>query len=615
MAVLQCGIGKIIKFMFGKKLTSGFTLVEAVVAAAIFLLFAVGVYGGLTMVFKIVYQSRIKILETAILSQELEIARNLPYDQVGIINGSPIGLLPHTKVVTLNNVNFSLVTTVRNIDDPFDGTIGGSPNDTSPADYKLVEMSAICIGCNQQKLIKLSTIVSPRQLEGASTNGALFIQVFDQEGLPVSGADVHVVNTDLNPNLIIDDTTDSSGYLRIVDTPTGTLAYNITVSKSGYSSDYTIAASESNPSPVKPPSNVVAQNVTDIAFSIDELGSINFHSVSTMCAAIPNVGFNIKGAKMLGVDPDVYKYDQNFTTDESGDKTLSNIEFDNYHLTPTALTYDIAGTIPAFPLNFIAGASQEVTAVLKPHTANSLLVKVFDAGTGLPLSDATVHVTGSSYDTTILTGVGYLRQTDWTGTTGQVMYIDESRYFANSGTINGSGATAGNVKLKKASISPLTYISSGNLESSTFDFGSAVTFRNLVIDPLTQVAQTGADSLKFQLATSNSSTPVSWNFVGPDGTASTYFTASNNVVPASLSDNRYLRYKAYLSTNNNRYTPILSEIAVTYTVTCAPPGQAFFSGLAAASYTVDVSRSGYAASSGSISVSGNLDTFVNLSPL
>lgn len=596
-----------------KKSPKGFTLVEAVVAAAVFLLFAVGIYGGITLVFKIVYQSRIKILETAILAQELEVARNLPYEGVGIVNGSPPGLLAHTKNVTLNNVTFNLVTTVRNVDDPFDGSIGGSPNDTSPADYKLVEMSAICIGCNQQTPIKLSTMVSPRQLEGASTNGALFIQVFDQAGLPVTGADVHIVDTAPTPDLVIDDTTDASGYLRLVDTPTGTLAYNITVSKSGYSSDYTVAASESNPSPVKPPSNVVAQTVTDIAFSIDLLGGINFHSVNSTCAALPNVGFNMKGEKMLGVDPDVYKYNQNFTTDGSGNKTLNNLEFDNYHIVPSAATYDIAGTAPVLPINLNAGATQDVTAVLKAHTANSLLVKVFDAGTGLPLSEASVNVTGGGgYDSTVLTGVGYLRQTDWSGGTGQAVFTNDTKYFSDSGFIANSNP-AGDAHLKK---SGGVYHASGDLESSTFDFGAvAITLKNLIISPLTQPPQTGSSSLKFQLAASNSSTPAAWNFVGPDGTAATYFTSANTVIPASINSKRYLRYRAFFSTNNTAYTPTLSELSFTYTYACTPPGQAFFSGLSAGSYTVSVTRNGYSTTVGSVDVSGNVDTFLNMSPL
>ena len=53
-----------------------------------------------------------------------------------------LGVLEHTKNITRNGVVFNLVTTVRNIDDPYDGVVGGSPNDTAPADYKLVEISS-----------------------------------------------------------------------------------------------------------------------------------------------------------------------------------------------------------------------------------------------------------------------------------------------------------------------------------------------------------------------------------------------------------------------------------------------------------------------------------------
>src|SRR3989339_449690 len=218
----------------------GMTILEIVVAMAVFLIFAIGVYSGISAVFKIVYNSRLRILETAILSEQLEVARNLTYENVGIAGGVPIGVLEHTKTISRNNLNFDVITSVRNYDDPFDGTVGGFPNDTSPADYKLVEISIICQNCLQRTPVVLSTRVSPKGLEGASQNGALFINIFNAYGQPVPGANVHIANTSANPDIIIDDTTDNEGWLRIVDTPTGTQTYDITVSKNGYSTDYTM---------------------------------------------------------------------------------------------------------------------------------------------------------------------------------------------------------------------------------------------------------------------------------------------------------------------------------------------------------------------------------------
>jgi len=276
---------------------------EVLVASGLFLLFALGIYGATTLVFKIVYSSRLRILETALISEQLEVVRNLPFDDVGIINGVPAGVLPYTTTTVRNGVIFVLITTVRNIDDPFDGTITSTPADVSPADYKLVEISAICQSCTQINPVILSTRVAPKNLEGASENGALFIHVFDVNGLNVAGAIVDVTNTAANPFTIINDTTDNAGMVQIIGAPTGTQSYHIRVSKSGYSSDYTVSSSAQVPNPVKPPSNVVSQAITEISFQIDQAGALNFSTVNANCAAVASVPLSVHGEKIIGTSP------------------------------------------------------------------------------------------------------------------------------------------------------------------------------------------------------------------------------------------------------------------------------------------------------------------------
>src|SRR4029078_1478940 len=71
--------------------------------------------------------------------------------------------------------------------------------------------------------------------------------------------------------------------------------------------------------------------------------------------------------------------------------------------------------------------------------------------------------------------------------------------------------------------------------------------------------------VKFQVAASNSQYGP-FNFVGPDGTASTFFTSSG----ASLSQFdglRYVKYKAFLTTSNSSVTPSLSSASVCFTDT------------------------------------------------
>ncbi len=588
----------------------GFTLLEVMVATAIFLLFAVGIYGTTSLVFKIVYQSRLKILETEVLSEKLEIVRNLPFESVGILNGIPIGLLQHTETVIRNGVFINLTTVVRNVDDPFDGTVGGSPNDTAPADYKLVEIAAICANCTQLDPVVLSTFVAPKNLEGASKNGALFINVFDANGLSIVGANVHIVNTAQTPNLVIDDVTNNNGMLNIVDAPTGTLSYNITVSKNGYSSESTIISSPQNPNPLKPPSNVVSQAVTNISFSIDKLGSLNVSSINPSCVSLAGPTANLNGTKVLGVNPNVYKVAQNFSL-ASGNYNFDSLEWDTYDINVSGTAYDLAGSMPMIPFKLNPGATQNMSLILKPHTTNSLLVKIKDAGTGLPLSDAVVHLTATGYDESLQTGLGYVRQTDWSGGSGQSAFVNESKYFLDDSNLSGL-SSVGDLKLKK---SGNYYAISGYLESSTFDMGSGVTFQNIIWEPIAQRAQTGSNSIMFQIAANNSSSPTVWNFLGPNGVSSTYYTATNTVIFSGLNGNRYLRYRVFLSTANNRYTPQLSEVAFTYTNNCTPPGQAFFGGLAATTYTLNVSRDGYTTNNDSVDVSGSTDMEVNMSPL
>jgi hypothetical protein len=74
-----------------------------------------------------------------------------------------------------------------------------------------------------------------------------------------------------------------------------------------------------------------------------------------------------------------------------------------------------------------------------------------------------------------------------------------------------------------------------------------------------------------------------------------------------------LRYKVFLSTEDTSVTPTLSEVAFTYITSCVPPGQIFFSGLSAGTYTLEVSHDGYITNSDTVDVSGTTEAVVNIS--
>jgi hypothetical protein len=71
----------------------------------------------------------------------------------------------------------------------------------------------------------------------------------------------------------------------------------------------------------------------------------------------------------------------------------------------------------------------------------------------------------------------------------------------------------------------------------------------------------GTDA-KFQVAASNSSFGP-FTYVGPDGTAATFFTTSGPSL-SQFNGFRYLRYKAYLSTSDSTATPSISSVSVCF---------------------------------------------------
>lgn len=591
------------RFIFEKSVCSrrrGFTLIESLVGAAVFVVISLSVFQTFAKVFEVARLSHSKIVATALANEQFEIARNLPYSDVGVISSIPAGKIPQNQTLVRDGITFNVKTTIRNIDDPFDGTIAGIPNDLSPADYKLVEIEISCPACVNFQPITLNASVGPKNLEGASTNGALFVRVSDANGQPISGADVHIENNQVIPSIVINDTTNADGLFQLIDVPPGVNAYEITVSKTGYSQEKTYApGSIPNPNPIKPNSTVAAQQVTQISFAIDKTSTLGISSATVSCAQIPDIDFSLSGSKLIGTDPDILKYGITTATDPSGFKTIYNLEWDTYALSVANSTYDLVGSIPLLPIALNPDTIQDLKLVVAVKDPKTLLVTVRDSATQLPLPDVAVRLNMAGYDVTRATGNGYITQTDWSGGSGQTDFVDHTQYLSSDGNIE-TANPAGELRLKYIFSE---YAPSGTLTSSTLDTGSSSNFHQIIWQPTDQPVQSGADSVKFQIATNNDNT--TWNYLGPDGTAGTFYTLSNGTINSVNNGNRYLRYKIFLSTADTAFTPNIADISITFTSSCVPPGQVYFSGLTSGTYTLTATKSGYQVYS---------DTAVDISP-
>ena len=141
----------------------GFTFIEVIIAAAIFIIFAVGAYQGYAAVYTAIASARHKALAADLANAQFEIIKNLPYTSVGTIGGNPAGLIVAVETIVRDRVTFTITTTVVNIDDPFDGILGGG--DVFPADYKLVEISIECLTCKNFAPVVVTGRVAPKNLE------------------------------------------------------------------------------------------------------------------------------------------------------------------------------------------------------------------------------------------------------------------------------------------------------------------------------------------------------------------------------------------------------------------------------------------------------------------
>ncbi|HVF66950.1 MAG TPA: hypothetical protein VM914_04780, partial [Pyrinomonadaceae bacterium] len=111
-------------------------------------------------------------------------------------------------------------------------------------------------------------------------------------------------------------------------------------------------------------------------------------------------------------------------------------------------------------------------------------------------------------------------------------------------------------------VTPVSYAASGTLVSSSKDSNPAVGGSTSWTTLSWTATVPAGTSVRFQVAGSNSASGP-FNFVGPDGTANTYFTTGGSSL-GQFNGLRYLKYKAYLSTTASGSTPTLADVTFCY---------------------------------------------------
>lgn len=155
-----------------------------------------------------------------------------------------------------------------------------------------------------------------------------------------------------------------------------------------------------------------------------EVTSLTFVSVESSVPAA-NQSFTLQGQKAIGTNAMAVPVPKTLvatTTDTSGVRTLTNLEWDTFELVlPPGLT--VREVCPAFPLQLAPDTTVTVSAILQATSTNSLLVTVVDAaGATVPAATVDLVYGGSVVASDTTSGCG---QVYFSGLTSQPDYVLE----------------------------------------------------------------------------------------------------------------------------------------------------------------------------------------------
>lgn len=365
--------------MLPKTRQNGQILLNTLIALFIFAILSQALFVLISASYNLVNFTRSRITARHLAQEKLEEIRNLSYDDVGTLGGIPSGLIPQVQNISYNGNVFTITTLVTYIDDGFDGY---APSDLLPIDYKRVRVDVEWAGITPgvRNPITVITDIAPKGIESVQGGGTLSVLVFDSQAQPVPQAQVHIYSNKVNPIIDLTLSTNDNGRIIIPGTPACTgECYQITVTKSGYSTDRTYSSSEvANPS--KPHLSIIASSISEISFAIDHTSTYivrSFAVTDDVFSLLPQVKFSLQGRKTIGTDTadqPVYKFAQNYTTDTSGNLTISGLEWDVYDLilNPSD-SYDLYGSTPYTPISVSPGVDSNLDISVTPHTTHSLL--------------------------------------------------------------------------------------------------------------------------------------------------------------------------------------------------------------------------------------------------
>jgi len=380
---------------------NGFTFIDVLVGTALLIIVMVGIFTGFQLLFRVLAQSQGRIIALALANEQIEIIRNLSYQDIGTQDGIPPGEIPQIRIKEIDNRLYTITTDIIYIDDPFDGI---SPDDELAADYKKARVE---ITWSEHELIKSVVEIanlSPPNLESEVSGGTLSLYVNDsQSGQPIVNAQTEIINDQVEPTVYIFTTTDDDGWLSRPGLPPS-VNYEIHVSQTGHDEHRTHSASESlDPEPEYSHAQLIEGDKTTRYFLIAKVSTINLETVNDQNQTLGEIPFTLKGGRTIGINPiddsKVYSYENNdLTTDLNGQRQFNDMSSGEYYLEVTSADYSVLTPNLERPLIVESDIQQSITITLAPVDQPYLRLLFKDASTGDDLFGAIVRLYNQEYD-------------------------------------------------------------------------------------------------------------------------------------------------------------------------------------------------------------------------
>lgn len=389
---------------------SGFTLIEALVFLFIFAIVTVTFYTTWSVSTRYILFVKNRFVAVSLANEKMEVVRNLAYDKIAHTGGDPPGNLHEDEYITRAGKSFHVHTDIIYVDDPLDGTLGGSPNDVDFVDYKNVRIEIFWD--DEAHSVVLASRFVPAGIEGSAASlGVLVINVYsDQSESCVAGSTVHITNADTGYNETR--ATDSFGRLMLVGLSESTKKYVVTLAKSGYEAVATLSPYPiTSYNPVDTHASVIRSAVNTIDIIQNKTANLDIVTKDYLEQDVANINFYLKGGRIMGTtepaelgDPvyPIYNIDSHTQTGSDGEKDFGAISPGQYEFILEESGYTLIGLNRASHFSLSSEQTLELNAKVSLDSVTALLFKV--GNEIAPIANASVHLTNAGgYDTTLTT--------------------------------------------------------------------------------------------------------------------------------------------------------------------------------------------------------------------